>query len=706
MKFFALCCLLFFSFEVYAQESDLMRDLMIVDYWNGQLNDRMPVNYNHLLLGGYFSMPSARMGKDGEIGAGYAWVNPYIHYNLRLQLTKFLEVSGNYRIFKGVDDAILTPLGFGDLSDKGANIKISPFSPEDSGYELPGLAFGLEDFIGTRNFRARYVVLTQVFLKHNLEITFGYGQQRIRGFFGGFNWMPFRQSGVRFLKDLSFAAEYDATPYTRRTIELHPKARVKKSPINFGVKWRLWDQIDFSLSYIRGHKLAFAISTFYNFGYTQGFLPKIDDPLPYKAPINIEPIGVLRPLDVLVQDLAIPFSQQGMDLLQVWYSFNESCQKILRLRVLNNSYRSEQDVRCRLNHLIQALIPSDIAEVIVVIEGDTFPLQEYHYRMPYVREYGAGNISIHELNLLNPLREVTYPDPCSATLLFKQRREFFNLEIFPKTHTFFGSSKGKFKYALGLNVGVNGFLNEIYYNTLFGYIFISNLGELTGVDRLNPSQLINVRSDLVRYYKQKGFTIDQAYLQKNWNLGKACFAKLSAGIFEEEYGGIAAELLYYPVNSQWAAGLEGAYLRKRTYEGFGFTTKARKLKGFIPHYVHFIPKQFFFNLYYNWCAAQVSFNIKVGKFLANDCGARFELTRYFPSGLQLIVWYTYTNGHDRINGKTYHDKGIGFSMPLDIFFTHSERDRWGYGMSAWLRDVGVIASTGHGLYELINEQRE
>src|SRR5262245_55558308 len=123
--------------------SDLMQDLLVVEYWNQRLNEKFPVYFDHLLQGGYFSMPSARMGKEGEIGVGYGYVRPYIHYNLRVQLVDFLEISGSYRIFKGVADPVLSPHGYGDYSDKGANVKLSLFSPEDSGYRLPGIAIGL-----------------------------------------------------------------------------------------------------------------------------------------------------------------------------------------------------------------------------------------------------------------------------------------------------------------------------------------------------------------------------------------------------------------------------------------------------------------------------------------------------------------------------------------------------------------------------------
>jgi len=688
-------------------QGDLLNDLMIVEYWNRVQNDRLPVTFNHLLLGGYINMPSARMGADGEIGLGYSYVPPYINYNLRLQLSSRLEISGNYRIFKGVKDPILSSMGFGDLSDKGANVKVALFLPEDSEYHLPGISFGYEDFIGTQNFKAQYVVLTQVLPNYNMEISLGYGRHRIKGFFGGFNWIPFRCSPWYYMRGLSLTAEYDATRYTDKKIELHPKGRVKKSPVNIGLKYRLWDQMDFSLSYVRGHALAFSASCYYNFGCMEGFLPKIDNALFYEAPANTEPLGIMRPEEVLVQDLVYPFEEQGFDILRIWVAYDEEVNKILRIRLVNNNYRDECEVRDRLNHLIINLIPEDIDQVIVTIESEGFPIQEYVFRMEFVRLFQQDEISLYEMNLMNVLREATYPDRCSSSLLFAQKRDWWNLELYPKTLTCFGSSLGKFKYALGLHLGLNGFLfDDLYYSVLFGWIFVTDFQHIKGVDRLNPSQIINVRSDIIRYFQQRGITVDEAYLQKNWNMGCGWYSRLTAGLFEEEYGGVAGEILYYPVKNCWAIGIDGAFLRKRTYKGVGFTNKVRKFDGFVPTWRKFYGKQYFLDLYYNWYACELDFKIKIGKFLANDYGARFELSRYFPSGLRVTVWYTHTNAHDRINGQNYHDKGVAFSMPLDIFYTHSERSRFGYGMSAWLRDVGVIACNGDELYNLISEQRE
>lgn len=652
-------------------------------------------------------MPSARMGCEGEIGIGYAYVPPYRLYNLRCQVLDKIEITGNYRVFKGIKDPVLSPFGFGDFSDKGANIKIALFLPEDSQYKLPGFSFGFDDFLGTQSFKASYVVLTQVFLKYNLEVSLGYGIQRYNGLFGGFNWMPFRCSEWKYLNSLSFSAEYDATNYRSHRCEPHPKGRVKKSPINFGLKYRINDCLDLSVSYVRGDALCFSASSYYNWGNTTGFLPKIDDPLPYNAPIITEPLGCRRPEQTLVSELVFAFQEQGFDIWEIWLSYNSCGQKQLRIKTLNDTYRLECEVRCRLNHILAALIPNDIVEVIVVIDAEGFPIQEYHYNMDLVRLFAAKEICAHELKILTPMTEVTYPDPYSGCKLFGCKRECINFELNPRTHTLFGSSSGKFKYALGVNANINGYFWEgVYYSIQVGCTVATNLGKCNDYDILNPSQLINVRTDIVRYYRHRGLSLDEAYLQKNWNVGCGCYARVAGGYFEEEYGGGACEFLWYPVRSPWAIGVEGAVLKKRTYTGLGFTNKIRKLDGITPTYRRFLGSQYFVNLYYDLECLRLSFKVAAGKFLANDWGVRNEISHYFPSGLRLTIWYTLTNGRDKINGKTYYDKGIGFSMPFDIFYTCSERTRWNYGMSAWLRDVGVQAYTGLHLYELINDQRQ
>lgn len=686
--------------------SRLMEDLLVVNYWDQKINERFPVIYDHLLQGGYFSMPSARMGQEGEIGLGYGYVPPYILYNARFQIASFLEISGNYRVFKGVSDPVLTHHGFGDFSDKGANLKVSLFNPEDSRYRLPGVAIGLEDFIGTKAFRAYYIVMTQVFLNQGLEFSLGFGANRINKWFGGMSWMPFFHSRFHWLKNLSLVLEYDAIPYRDESIERHPKGRKKFTPWQIGFKWRCFDLFDCSLAYIRGDKIAFTVSGYYNFGTTKGFLPKIHDTLPYKAPVNFEPIGCLRPLDVMIDEFAFAFKNQGFEL-QTAYLCDDCGKKVLKLYVSNFVYRDEFHMRTRLNAILASLVPEGIDKIIVVIDSVGLSIQELHYSTVYLKAFRENKIGRYELDILSPLHEVTNPSIYTSKLIYKQDLEWWNLELLPNVRTLFGSASGKFKYSFGLSANVNGFLfSDVYYSIGLGYFFYTHMQKVYDVDRLNPSQIINVRTDIVNYYQRRGVTIDEAYLEKTWNMGKGFYTRLSLGLLEIEYGGAGAEWLYYPVNSPWAIGMDFGVLKKRTPHGVDFTSYVRKLHGFKPHWRKFVGTQYFLNLYYDWKSTGLTIKTSVGKFLANDVGIRTEVSRYFENGLQMGFWYTYTNGNDHINNAVYHDKGVFISVPLDIFYTHTNRSRWAYGMSAWLRDVGVSAVTGNHLYELINQERQ
>jgi hypothetical protein len=687
-------------------ECDVLTDLMIVDQVNCRLNDRIPVYFNHLLYGGYWSMPSSRMGSEGEIGAGWSEVPPYRNFNLRFQLFRHIELSGNYRVFRGVDDPALSKHGFGDFSDKGANIKCAFWFPEDTNYVIPGFAVGWEDFIGTKAFEARYAVLTQVFPQWNMEASVGYGDKRIGGWFGGISWIPFRASCNPYIKDIALVAEYDAIRYRSKKREPHPKGRSVNSPINFGLKYRLWNHIDFSASCIRGKKCAFSLSSFFPFGTSQGMMPKLQDPLPYRSPINTQPIGPLRPCDALAQDLYFAFGCQGFKVQELWLSRGRCGDQILRVQMENPIWRFEGDLRERLNNLLAYLVPSDVDQVVVEVVADGLPIQEYHYRMEFVRLFGEQKVCPYELKVLSPISEVACGS--GACLLYKEWRPRFCYELFPKTYSAFGSAKGKFKYLLGVQLGINGYLwNDWQYSVLLGYPITSDLYDVSDVDKLNPSQLINVRTDSVNYYKQKGLTVDEAYIEKSWNIGCGNYLRGALGLFEEAYGGAACEWLYYPVDSCWAFGIEGAYLRKRTYGGVGFTDVVRKLEHGVPVYIKpFYPSQYFMNFYYNIEALDLDVSFKGGKFLANDWGVRTEGSRYFPNGMRFYAWVTYTNGKDQVNGHRYYDKGVGISIPLDLFLPCSSRKQWGYGMSAWLRDVGAIALTGSPLYHKIRDQRE
>ncbi len=261
----------------------LFEALEIAQYWDQRLCEQFPLTFNHLLATGYFVTHSARMSEDGEIGFGAAYAPPYIHVNGRLQPFKHLELTANYRIFRGVEDNVLSKHGFGDYADRGANFKFAIITPEDTQYQLPGVAFGIDDFIGTKKFLTYYVVATQILPKHNLEVSAGWGTGRYhrgpsRGFFGGVNWFPWWRRECKWIKGIGFSAEFDPTNYYSEHLEPHPDARCSRFPVNFGLKYNLGRFLEFSGSYIRGKEFACSGSLRYNIVKPMDFSQKLKIP--------------------------------------------------------------------------------------------------------------------------------------------------------------------------------------------------------------------------------------------------------------------------------------------------------------------------------------------------------------------------------------------------------------------------------------------
>lgn len=691
--------------QVNADDS-LFRDLNLVETINKELADELPFIYNFSMMGGYFNMPSARMNKSGSVALGFSYVPPYDVYGVNFQTFDRIELSANYRIFNGVLEGNFGHEGFGDDAERVGNFKIGILTPEDGFSRLPLISIGAEDFIGSKRFNSQYIVMTKQFLNANLECTLGWGKKRINGFFGGMTWTPFRKTSIPFLKDITLLAEYDAINYKNHATE-HPDGRKVKSRINGGISFVGWETLQLSVSSVRGTDIAAAASIRYPLGTTSGIFPKIDDPSPYQSPVDTEPLGIHRLDQEFIHEIAYALSDQGLDLYTAYLTYDAPIGKILWLKIVNNRYREEAIVRDRIQHVLASLIPSNIALTRVVIEADAVICQEYDFRTEDLKNWRLQLISTFELETLSPIKEATRrPKEYDSALLFQRHKPIWSFTLLPRILTFFGSASGKFKYSLSAIAYPEGYLfDELYYHLQLSYDILSSTSGIGSPDRNNPSKLPNVRTDTLSYYKRNTFAMEQAYMQKSWNLGKGFFYRLGAGYFEPAYGGGSTELLYFPVQSNWAIGFEFAAVMKRRYHGVQFTSTIREFRDGRLTQIPFIGLQYFLDFYYDYKPLKVDLIVSLGQFLARDKGVRTEIGRYFKSGMRFALWCTVTNGNDHVNGSIYFDKGFSFSMPLDIFLKQSSRTYLGYAMAAWLRDVGARAETGKHLYWILEKER-
>ncbi|MBM3207318.1 MAG: YjbH domain-containing protein [Chlamydiae bacterium] len=684
----------------------LFNDLSLVEKINKEINDRLPTYYNSSGIVGYFNMPSARMNKEGTVSFTGGYVSPYTVYALNIQAMDRVELAANYYVYTGITEANFGNQGYGDDADRIGNIKIGVLTPADGFPDLPLISVGAIDFIGTKRFNSQYVVATKSWLKANLEFSLGWGNGRMKGLFGGVSWTPFRNCPYWFIKDFSIVAEYDDINYKKHPYE-HPSGTKVKSRLNGGINWLIGDTFQLSVASVRGDDLFATGSLRMPLGTYPGIFPKIDDPTPYQTPIDTEPLGKDRSEAEFAREMAFALGDQGLDLYSAYVYFDAAGGKHLWMKIVNNRYRVNEVVRERVQNVLAALMPADIVTTSIVVEADALPCQAYVYRTEDLYRLRKGQISVFEVETLAPMVEApSAPSEFDAIKIYQRRKEIWVFTLKPRFIGFFGSASGKFKYNLSAVASQEGYLfEEIFYKLQGSYSLLGSTAGMRGVDKLNPSHMLVVRSDSVKYFQANSLHLEQAYLQKSWNMGKGTFFRMASGFFETAYAGGASEFLYYPAGSMFAIGLESAVVWKRHYDGVGFFHKIPKYDGTKVTYHKFTGFQYFLDLYYDFQPLCLDFKIKAGQFLARDKGVKFEVGKYFASGMRFSLWYSITNANEKINGRKYHDKGFSFLIPLDMFLKQSSRNYIGYAMAAWLRDQAASAATGKPLKATLYEER-
>ena len=170
------------------------------------------------------------------------------------------------------------------------------------------------------------------------------------------------------------------------------------------------------------------------------------------------------------------------------------------------------------------------------------------------------------------------------------------------------------------------------------------------------SQLPLVRTQVVDYLQQssKDFYITNLEFERIWSPYKNIYSKVSIGIHEAMYGGIASEIMYKPFNSDFGLSLEFNRVKKRDFnQQFSFLDYETNTHHINVAYYH--PST---NILAKW---------SYGKYLAGDQGYTLDLSRRMPTGWKAGIFFTRTNVSAEQFGEGSFDKGFYFNIPMSIF---------------------------------------
>lgn len=215
-------------------------------------------------------------------------------------------------------------------------------------------------------------------------------------------------------------------------------------------------------------------------------------------------------------------------------------------------------------------------------------------------------------------------------------------------------------------------------------------GNLDEVEPRESSRLPNVRSDLEFYQR---FGPDVFLEEMEWNtmayFGHALYGRISLGIFEEMYAGVGTELLWAPVNSPLAIGLNVNRVRQRDYD---------QLFGFLDYETSTAHLE----LYWRTPWAGVLVEMSTGRYLAGDRGYTMRMSRQFKNGFSAGAFFTRTNVSAEDFGEGSFDKGIFMQIPFGALDPRSTRPGgMGFSFRFLTRDGGQKVDDGRRLYPLV-----
>ncbi len=672
---------------------------------------------------GLLQTPTARFSPDGQLSAGYNTVAPYDRYFVTLQATSWLEATLRYtsvrnRLYSNV------PAFSGNQSykDRGFDLKLK-LLPE--GRIRPALALGLRDFVGTGLFSSEYLVADKSFGPFDASVGIGWGNLATRGpirnpftyISSSFNNRPaFSGSGGEFnntyfkgrraglfggiqyatpIRGLTLKVEYDPNNYQSEALGNRLRDR---APVNAGLDYRVFSWLHAAASFQRGDKVGLTFTATTNFN-RQTEPAKYDPPAPpigpdaQPAPPTVLPapaVGATTPATasptatpvtsapatpVLTSEGArvqAALATQGATLFAANFKGDTA-----ELFVTQGRFANVATGLGRVARAAYSVLPAQYTMLqIVFIENGVRTMAATVPRAGLIEAVKARRGEPVDA-LLKQTEFTTAPggvDQADYRGDVRKAYPHFYYSLRPGLKTTFGRPEAFVLY--DAYAAVNGGLlisRGLGIDAQFTLNVADNFNRL----RLqSDSVLPHVRTDIAQYLSQGKTAIAHLQGDYSFNIVPNVYGHVYGGLLEEMFAGVGGEMLWRPYNSGFALGAEVTYAAQRGYDQLFDLRQYRTVTGYI-------------TAYYTLPGNHVDASVRVGRYLAKDFGATFELSRRFDSGVRAGAFATVTNVSAARFGEGSFDKGFYLSIPLDLLYTRHVRSNIGVEYRPLIRDGGA-----------------
>lgn len=623
---------------------------------------------------GIIDVPTARMQADGVFSTTIALDGRTQSYGLTYQILPWLEGTFRYT-------------GFEDFFYWDRNYELKARILEERTW-LPQVSVGIRDLVGTGVFGSEYIVASKQY--QNLDITLGLGWGRLADNQTFKNPLVhlserFEQRtrdvgrGGTLSSDTFFSGQhiglfggvtyqFESLPITAM-IEYNPdkyswdQARGGSTPRyswSYGISWAFADDVSLNVSYQHGQHIGVSLHSRLNtqaspsYYKPSGFISSLD--LPQK---DLPPgISKSRWYDRLLYDI------ERSDLFMLSARMVES-EHLAVIEIENDHYPYWPDALQQVHRLVNVHLPNHVKQIEYIISEQGHRLHRIRIARTESAQYVFNNMDLLPGRVLtNKTNRTDFVKPkllLDATI--QNRLMLFDPDN-PLAYQFY------------LNLGTKYDLpDEWVFRANYRQDLLNNFSDL---DRVSDSILPHVRSDALKYLKEGKSGLEDLFIEKRNTFAAMpqLHYRVFAGVLETMFSGVGGEILYQPHRSRLAFGVSGAYAKQRDYRGgFGHLDYAT----WTGH-----ASVYWASPFYNYDMA-----MHVGRYLAKDVGATFEIRRTFDNGWQLGLWATLTDVPFDEFGEGSFDKGMFFRIPFDNFFSNVKKSVYKTRIRPIQRDGGA-----------------